>query len=121
MEQDVLATDARRIRAMIHADEEILRDLLADDLTYTHTNCVVDTKESLITKLRDGSYDYRVLETTDVCAKPVGSEAAVLTGAASMTIHAGDRDIVLPIRFTSVYVRENGGWKLTAWQSTHQP
>jgi len=121
MTDDVLKADALRIQAMLAADETVLEDLLADDLTYTHTNCVVDSKVSLIGKLRDGSYDYRALDTYDVQVKHLSAECAVLAGAAEMTIHVAEESIVVPIRFTSVYIKHDGGWHLTAWQSTRQP
>ena len=121
MVDDVLKVDVERIKAMVGADVADLENLLADDLTYTHTNCVVDTKASLIGKLGDGRYDYRAIETYDVQLKRVGVTCVVLTGAAKMTINVAGENIMVPIRFTNVYVNNERGWKLTAWQSTRQP
>ena len=44
--------------------------------------------------------------------------AAVLTGRSQLTVHANDQLVSFPVRFTLVYVKRRGEWKMMAWQST---
>jgi ketosteroid isomerase-like protein len=117
--KQILEADRRRIEAMIAADEEELECFFTEDLVYTHTNGVADTKATLIDKIRTGSYDYTGIETDDILVRPIGDRTAVLTGHAVLGVRTPHGEKVdVPIRFTSVYVKDGTSWKMMAWQST---
>jgi hypothetical protein len=42
----------------------------------------------------------------------------VVTSRGMMKVKAGDRELNMPIRFTDVYVKRGGRWRMVAWQST---
>src|SRR2546428_8829907 len=46
--RQVLGTEDRRFRAMVHADTSALRQLLATDLTYTHTDGAQNTRAEFL-------------------------------------------------------------------------
>jgi ketosteroid isomerase-like protein len=50
----VLAAEDRRYQAMLDGDLEALDALCADELSYTHSNGVRDTKAEYFGKLREG-------------------------------------------------------------------
>ena len=61
-EQDILALENRRYKAMVEADRATLNELLADDLVYTHSNAVIDTKQSYIDGILGGRWAYAKAE-----------------------------------------------------------
>ena len=77
--QDIRALEDRRYKAMVSADRPVLEELLADDLIYTHSNAVIDTKQSYIDGILGGKWAYaaaeRPIENIDVfgdCARVTG-------------------------------------------------
>lgn len=110
----------RRYAAMIAADATALGELLAEDLRYTHSNTVVDTKASLMELLSSGKLSYRA-------ARPViddifrYGDAAVVTGSMELDVSVGGADRTVRGRFTNVWVNKDGRWQFAAWQSTPSP
>ncbi len=115
----ILETDRQRIEAMVAAEPTDLECYFTEDLTYTHTNGSVDSKATLIDKIRNGAYDYTSIDSKEIVVKGIADRAAVLIGNAVLGVRtAAGKTIEVPIRFTSVYVRDGDDWKMTAWQST---
>jgi ketosteroid isomerase-like protein len=115
--QDILAADARRFDAMIRVDPAALDGLLADDLTYTHSSGQAETKAQFLESLKAGKIRYLSAQPSDVAVRLYG-ETAVVTGRAEIKEVLGGQEAVLPLRFTEVWVKSGGSWKLAAWQST---
>ena len=117
--KQILEIDRQRIGAMVAADEESLECFFTEDLVYTHTNGVADTKATLIDKIRTGLYEYTGVGTSEVLIRTIGDRAAILTGRAVLGVRTSDGEkLAVPIRFTSVYVKDEESWKMTVWQST---
>lgn len=114
---DVLAADARRFAAMFQNDLTTLETLLADDLTYTHSSSKVESKAEFLESLRSGKLRYLAAERSDLAVRLYG-DTAVVTGRAEMKVSSPGGELTLPVRFTEVWVRSGGAWKLAAWQST---
>jgi hypothetical protein len=64
-EQTVSAMEERRYAAMLAGDVATLERLLDDELTYTHSNGVVDTKATYIAGVRDKVWEYRAIARED--------------------------------------------------------
>ena len=117
--EQIRQVEARRYDAMARNDLAALGDLLADDLTYTHSQGVVNTKAQMLASLESGALRYRSVTTDDVLIRVYG-DAAVVTGAAVLAVTAGGHDVSVPVRFIAVYARQDGRWRLEAWQSTRR-
>jgi ketosteroid isomerase-like protein len=117
---DVQGTDARRIAAMVVADAAALGPLLADDLTYTHSNGLVETKEHFLASISSKAIQYQSLVEKDVRLQVYG-DAVVMTGGVDIKAVFQGKPVALPARFTAVYVRQSGSWRLAAWQTTRLP
>src|SRR5438874_8332773 len=89
-EQQVLQADKDRFAAMIKVDEAALNRLLSDDVTYTHSTAVVQTKKELVDTLKAGTVKYISLAPimANVKVRVMGNTALV-TGAAA--VHVIDR------------------------------
>ncbi|HVR97049.1 MAG TPA: nuclear transport factor 2 family protein [Thermoanaerobaculia bacterium] len=109
--------DARRFEAMVRRDRDALDSLLADDLTYTHSTGQVETKAQFLASIVSGGMVYKSIQPRDVQVRLYG-EVAVLTGRADLQVRAQERDMDIAARFTSVYVLQDGRWRMVAWQST---
>ena len=113
---EIIALENRRIEAMINADVQVLEEILADDLIYTHTTARLDTKTSFIEAIASGRSNYRSVQRKDVEVRQFG-DTAVVTGQAKF--HVGDNKF--EARFIDVYAKRNDAWQMVAWQSTRLP
>ena len=107
----------RRFAAMVRADTAELDRLLAPDLTYTHSNGRVETREKFLASIASKALVYRSIEPSEVEIRLYG-DAAVATGRVEMKVSTGGQDQAFAARFTAVYVRQEGTWRLTVWQTT---
>lgn len=118
---DIRALEDRRYKAMVSADRAVLEELLADDLIYTHSNAVIDTKQSYIDGILGGRWAYaaaeRPVEDIDVfgdCARVTGHVRLTLKNPDGTTRGVNGR-------FLNLWLKRNGKWQLAAWQSTPIP
>jgi ketosteroid isomerase-like protein len=119
-EQEVRAAEAARIEATTANDFDALDRLLADDLTYTHSNAQLDTKRQFVEALRSGRTRYRSIEPSDVQVRVYGT-VAILTGRARVSVVSNDQPSEIVLRFTSAWAQREGRWQFVAWQSTRVP
>jgi ketosteroid isomerase-like protein len=115
--QEILAADDRRFAAMVQGGQAALDGLLADDLTYTHSTGQMETKAQFLASLKAGKLRYLSAESADREVRLYG-DVAVVTGRATVKASTEGKELLLPLRFTEVWVKRGGGWKLAAWQST---
>jgi hypothetical protein len=116
----VRAAELARFTAMISRDFAALDTLLAEELAYTHTSGVRDTKASLLQALRSRRLAYDSIVPAAVQVRLYG-EMAVATGDAQVQARADGAVRRLHIRFTEAYVHRAGRWELVAWESTLVP
>ena len=118
--ETVINLDRKRMQAMGANDVVALKELLADDLVYTHASARVDSKENLIGNMVSGAVVYASVEAYEVNAMALG-DVVVLTGAA--LVKGVSKSVVrdLAVRFTNVYAKRDNRWRMVAWQSTPIP
>jgi len=117
---EVLALEERRWEAMIAKDTATLAEMFADEMSYTHSNALVDTKQSYLKAIEERVFDYQSVERSDGQASLVG-DTALLTGRAEIDVAAGGRAVHLNARYTVVWVRRDDRWEFLCWQSTSIP
>ena len=114
----VREVEDRRIKALVDDDFATLEAILADDLTYTHSSALVDTKASYLEALKTGKTKYVSVDRGTPAVRVYGP-TAVLTGTADMVLR-GQPDTIR-LRYTLVYAKRDGRWQMVAWQSTRLP
>ena len=119
-EQAVRTAETQRFEALVKQDVAALKRLMADDLTYTHSSGVRQTKAEYLHDLASGKLVYRAAEANDLNVRIVGN-AAVITGTAKVLVNTGGADRAIELLYTDVYVKRDGRWQLLAWQSTTKP
>jgi ketosteroid isomerase-like protein len=119
-EQAVLAAQDRRIAATIAADLAALEAMMTEDLTYTHSNAATESRAEFLGGLRSGKYRYKSAAFDERRVRLFG-DAAAITGTCRIQVVSDGRDVDVKLRFTELYARKNGSWKMALWQSTRVP
>lgn len=117
---EIAHLEDRRWEAQIAEDISTLEQLYAPELSYTHSNGHVDTKESYIKAIANKVFDYRSEERTDTATVVVG-DTAMVTGRVKIHVIAGGADRHLDARYSVIWVRRDGAWQFLCWQSTPIP
>ena len=117
---DVNTLEDRRYAAMVDGDLKALDDLLSDEVIYAHSNASVDSKASYLELLRTGALVYHQLQhTTDAVVSRLG--VVIVSGTMAGSIHMNGVAKTLNSRVAAVWVAEDGGWRLVAFQPTPIP
>jgi uncharacterized protein (TIGR02246 family) len=117
----IKAVDRQRFDAMVEGDATLLERILDEDLTYTHTTGVVDTKATFLASIRAGTLRYLAIQVDGVEVRIYADAAAVVTGRIDMRVALAGKEAAFTARFTSVYAKRRDRWLLVAWQSTRLP
>ena len=120
VEQAVLAAHDRRIAATTGGDLGALAAMMTDDLTYTHSSGVEETKAEFLDALKNGKYVYREITPRDRKVRIHGN-AAIVSGPCHVVIEPGGKRTEIDLYFTELYVKEGGRWRMALWQSTRLP
>jgi ketosteroid isomerase-like protein len=112
--------EARRYQAMTDGDVGTLAELFSAELVYTHSDATSDSKQSYLDKLATGHFDYGVLEHPETSIV-VHGDCAIVIGDMRGELQIGGQTRVLNSRSLAVWVREQVGWVLLAFQPTKYP
>src|SRR3954466_14819784 len=112
--------EERRRKAMLAADLATLDDMFAEDLSYTHSNAVMERKSLYLERLGAKHYDYRELNFLDQDIRMVG-EAALVTGRMTGEVLIAGQLRKLNSLTTVVWIRIAGRWQMLTFQSTPTP
>jgi len=120
--QQVIQAEKDRFAAMTKADRAALERLLADDLTYTHTNALLQTKAEFIASVMGGAIDYVSIVPSESDWKVrVEGNLAIVNGAAAINVVDTGKDLKFRARFTTVHRNQGGRWLLASWHATRFP
>ena len=113
VEQTIRQLDKERVQAQINADSAALNRLYADDFIGVGPSGTVRTKPQVLADFTSAELKFQSITTDDVRIRVYG-DAAVETGRSTMV--GQDKGKVVPrdTRFTRVWVRKQGVWRLVA-------
>jgi uncharacterized protein (TIGR02246 family) len=120
VEQAVLAAQDQRIAATIAGDLAAVAAMMTDDLTYTHSNGIEESKAEFLEGLKNGKYVYREIAPRGRRVR-VHGDAAIVSGPCHVVIEPGGKRTELELYFTELYVKEAGRWRMALWHSTRLP
>ena len=105
--------DQERIQAQIHADAAALDRIYADDFIGIGPSGTVRTKPQVLADFTSHDLNFQSITTAEVRIRVYGN-TAVETGRSTMV--GQDKGNVVPRdnRFTRVWVRRQGRWRLVA-------
>lgn len=116
--RDVLDTETRRFGLMTKADTFALAPLLAAELFYIHSNGLTETKAQHLSAIAAGRLVYRNMEREEVAVRFYGKKTALTNGIVKVSGILNGNAFELRLRYTALYRRQKGLWRLVNWQST---
>jgi hypothetical protein len=118
VEAEVRIADTARVLATLRGDADRLARLLSDSLVYGHADGRVQTKEVLLAAVRTNRIKYEAYDYLEKNITRVSDDLAIMTGRVHLKASAGPEHVEFALRFLSVWRREDGVWRLFAYQST---
>jgi len=115
-EKAIREAEKQRFEAQIAQNVEVLEKVLADDLLYTHSNGLTDTKEAYIQSIKEGKTRYNVIDVQEMTVRFYG-KTAVINGRANVRVTTNGQASDLKLKYTDVYVKNGKQWQMVAWQS----
>ena len=119
-ENELLTLENERYQAMVRTDLRFLDSILDEDLIFTHASGKIDSKSSLIESLSKGTLIYNQIEIHHPRVRRYGA-CGVVTGESLLDITVQGENRKLQLQFTTVWIEDQGRWKVVAYQSTHIP
>jgi ketosteroid isomerase-like protein len=119
-EDSVRELDRARRTAMVDADVPTLQELFHDDMMWVHATARVDTKAGFLEAIGSGSTRYFSIDVTDERFRQFG-ETALLSGVATMRLEVKGDPRAMENRYTIIWHRTDGYWRVVHWQSTVVP
>ena len=116
----VKAAEKAWASATVAGDEAALKQILADDLTYTHSTGDTDKKAAFIGNLK-GARKYHKLNHESMDVRLYGNTAVLTATAQVETSQNGGAVNAAHLRFIHLWVLQNGRWQLVAHQSLRLP
>jgi hypothetical protein len=119
--------DKQRFTAQIQKDSLTLNRLMADDLLYTHSSGVVETKKQFIHSVASGRWNYQAIEADSVTVRFYGP-VAILTGRARVTLLVNSQPTTVIMVYTDVWHEQPAArgaasprWQLVSWGASRLP
>ncbi len=119
-EKEILALEDRRCAAMTAGDLASLEKLLHDELLYTHSSGVTDTKASWLLSMKSGKTRYKSVKCSGQQVRVFG-DVALVTGRVHIEAEINGQPRTLRLMFLNAWAKTPQGWKFVAWQSAPQP
>ncbi len=119
-EAALLSAELKRFQAMTQRDTQALRDMLADDLYYVHSNAMVETKAQHLTAIAKGSLIYISMQREQVQAR-MYKGIALTNGIVLVKGVLNGNEFDVKLRYSATYRKQKGHWLLANWQSTRIP
>ena len=119
-ESEILGLEDKRWAAQTGKDWKALDALLHDQLSYTHSSGVTDTKAVWMDAMKAGRTVYKSVKHGDRKVRLYG-ENALVTGKAAIEAEVNGQARSMRLTYLDVWTKTPQGWKFVAWQSTPQP
>jgi len=113
VEQAIRQLDNERIQAQIGADVVALDRIYADDFIGVGPSGTVRTKTQMISDFASGDLKFQSITTDEVQVR-VYENTAVETGLSTMVGQDKGKAVPRDTRFTRVWVKQQGRWRLVA-------
>ena len=117
IQQAILQVDKERYEAMQKRDMAAMDRLHADDFVFVNTKGRLLNKSEYLEEVRSGNLKFLSVETDDYHFSIHGN-TVIMNGRAKSIVEYHGVVNRQPRRFTSVFVKLQGQWRLVAHQAT---
>ena len=119
-EKEILGLEDRRLSLMVARDVAALEKMVHEELLYTHSSGLTDTKATWLDSMKSGKVKYKSADCSERQVRFFG-DVALVRGKAAIEAEIGGQPRSLRLLFLNAWVRTPQGWKFAAWQSCPQP
>jgi ketosteroid isomerase-like protein len=102
---------------VVKNDFAALEKVMSDDLYYSHSNGLVDTKRSYIDNLKSGKARYTQVEYDDIKVTLLSKDIAIAAIRARVTTINNGQPNPMKMALLHVFQKKGGQWQLRAHQS----
>jgi hypothetical protein len=117
IQKEILAIDQARYDAMQKRDMAAMDRLHADGLVFINTKGRLLNKAEYLEEVKSGNLKFLSVETDDYQFRIYG-DTVIMSGRAKSTVEYHGVVNKKPRRFTSVFIKMDGQWRLVAHQAT---
>lgn len=115
-----LQWEQQRRAALLAGDATALAPLLSEQLAYVHSTAACDGRASYLAKLQAGTLRYRALAFSELTVQ-AGPGVALVRGRMDATVVKDGQEKAVRSLFLTVWMPEDGAWRLRAHQGTPLP
>ena len=108
-ELSALYQAARYCQAMTEADIDTMRQIVSEDMTFTHMSGMTQTREEYFADVADGSLTYYAIGMENPVVE-VDGDMAMLTYTSALTANAYGAQGTFRMKDTHYYQRIDGEW-----------
>jgi len=116
-EAQILTKMSALSSALLNKDSISLSNLLADDVTYGHSNGLMQTKEELIKVVMSGEQDYKSYKLINNITVRFHGNVAIVNGRYDVSLIMDNKQLNLDLNMLLVWVKQGKDWVLKARQS----
>jgi hypothetical protein len=119
-EEDLKATIEKWKTAVIQKDKATLEKHTSPNVTYSHSNALMENREQMLAAMLSPDMKYSALDTSETTFRFFGNVGLVQT---KMMVKNAQKGVpkTTPLSVLMVWVKEKGVWQLTARQTTRLP
>lgn len=117
LHREIEALESQWRTALLQNDVPSLSRLLADDYLGINPNGTLETKADVLASRRTGEVRITLLDAESVKVHVYG-ETAVVSSRVDVRGQSGERDISGLYRYTRVYSRREGQWKIVSFEAS---
>ena len=117
--QEVLKLDRDWAGALVRRDTTLLDRTMAEDGTTTAWRNDVQSKPQYLAEIASGDFAFKSIEIDGAKARVYG-DAALVTGRYTVKGRYKEQDISGQHRYTNLYIKQQGTWRLVS-QDIHHP
>jgi ketosteroid isomerase-like protein len=121
MDAEIEAVEAALRSAQLTADVAALDALIDDDLLFTGPNGELATKADDLAAHRSGLVRFTAHEPQELRMRHVGNDVVVVALRARLTVVVAGQPISGTYRYTRVWARTNGRWRIVAGHVSEVP
>lgn len=113
---EVRLAERQRYEAMMEGDVVALDTLLDDEMSYVRAGGGLQSRPEFMNAIKNQTVVYESITPGKVRVR-VFEGLALATGRTQMRVRSASGVSSFGVRFTELYVRRDGHWLLTAWES----
>jgi ketosteroid isomerase-like protein len=117
VEQEIKTLQGQVTQCILKSDTTCLEKYFADDYTAIHGDGNLSTKAQEIENFKSGATKYDSINVREAKIRTYG-DTAVVNALASVKATINGKPYSGDVRNTRVWVKQNGDWRLVAFQTT---